>query len=151
MVNKLALGIAVTAIPLAVGIAAILGLFGSTGGKLFPDVRPDRQTPAVTEIKLVIRNVNGTDRLFNIGDVANANPNPAMFSCLACKLKLTITNNGQNTHTIVVEGTGASTGPIAPGETKSLEFSYNDYTTLKYRSVEHPDQISGDIEIKKIS
>ncbi|MEM0030093.1 MAG: hypothetical protein QW572_03695 [Candidatus Nitrosocaldus sp.] len=151
MVNKLALGIAVTAIPLAVGIAAIMGIFGSTGGKLFPDVRPDRQTPAMTEIKLVIRNVNGADRLFNVGDAANANPNPQMFSCLACTLKLTITNNGQNTHTIVVEGTGASTGPIAPGETKSLQFTYDDYATLTYRSVEHPDQIRGDIEIRKIS
>jgi len=151
MVNKLALGIAVTAIPLAVGIAAILGIFGSTGGKLFPDVRPDRQTPATSEIKLEIRNVDGKDRLYNIGDVANVRPNPDIFNCLACELKLTITNKGQNTHTIVIEQIGASTGPIAPGETKSLSFKYDDYATLSYKSQEHPDQISGIIEVRKIS
>ena len=151
MVNKLALGIAVTAIPLAVGIAAILGIFGSTGGKLFPDVRPDRQTPASTEMKLEIRNVGGVDRLYNIGDVANTKPNPDLLSCLACELKLTITNKGQNTHTIVVEGIGESTGPIAPGETKTLRIVYNDYATFNYRSSEHPDQISGKLEIMKIA
>ncbi len=151
MVSKLALGIAVTAIPLAVGIAAILGVFGSTGGKLFPDVRPDRQTPASTEMKLEIRNVGGVDRLYNIGDVANTRPNPDLFSCLACELKLTITNKGQNTHTIVVEGIGASTGPIAPGETKTLRIVYNDYATFTYKSAERPDQISGRLEIMKIA
>jgi hypothetical protein len=151
MVNKLALGIAVTAIPLAVGIAAILGLFGATGGKLLPDVRPDRQTPASSEIKLEIRNVDGKDRLYNIGDVANTRPNPDIFNCLACELKITITNKGQNTHTIVIEQVGASTGPIAPGETKSLSFKYDDFGTLSYKSQEHPDQISGIIEVRRIA
>ncbi len=151
MVNKLALGIAVTAIPLAVGIAAILGLFGSTGGKLLPTVRPDKQTPATSTIKLEIRNVNGVDRLYNVGDIANARPNPDLTNCLACTLTLIITNNGQNTHTIVIEQVGASTGPIAPGETKSVSFSYNDFATLRYSSKEHPDQISGKIDIVRIS
>lgn len=150
MVNKLALGIAVTAIPLAVGIAAILGVFGSTGGKLFSDVRPDKQTPATSTIKLEIRNVNGVDRLYNVGDIANTRPNPDLFNCLACTLEIVITNNGQNTHTIVIDQLGSSTGPIAPGETKSMKVVHNDYGSFQYRSQEHPDQISGVLEIKRI-
>ena len=145
--NKLAFGIAVTAIPLGLGIAVVFGILGSTGGVLTPNVRPDHQTPAVTTFNVEIKTVNGADKMLNVA----GQPNGDFVSCVACTLRLVITNHGQNAHNIQVPETRASTGPIAPGESKSIDIVYNKYGTLTYESAGHSDQISGHVMIVKIA
>ncbi len=148
MASKLALGIAVTVIPLGIAVAAIMGFFGATSPTgLVPEVRPDHQTPAVTVLKVEIKSVNGVDKLLNTA----GDPNGDFLSCPACTLRLVITNNGAGTHNIVVTETGASSGSIAPGETKSIDIVSRTAGMLTYESEGKSDQIQGMVKILKVS
>jgi len=142
--NKLAFGLGVTVIPLAVGIGAIMGLFGSTGGLLHPEVRPDHQTPPTTKLNVEI---TADGKLVNSANPDKANPDFA--SCPYCKLDLVITNKSQNSQNISVPETGASTGPIGSGETKTLDIVYNKTGTLTYKNDD--GSITGHIMVVKIS
>lgn len=143
--NKLGWGIIVTGIPLAIAIGAVIAWYGSTGGILSPTSRPDSQTPPETVIPVTIETQNGRDVLVNPG--GRANPNFA--SLPYATLTLQVTNKSTKTHNIVVPETGASTGPIAPGETKSLSIFYDTVADLSYQSANAPDQIQGKIVIRK--
>ncbi len=142
--NKLALGLGVTVIPLAIGIAAIMGLFGTTGGLLHPEVRPDHQTPPTTTMNTEI---TADGKLVKSAYPDKANPDFA--SCPYCKLDLAITNKSQNPQNISVPETGASTGPIGSGETKTLEIVYDKTGTLTYKNDD--GSITGHIIVVKIS
>lgn len=143
--NKYVFGIAVTGIPMAIALAGIFGLFGSTGGVLTPDVRPDHQTPAVTVLNVEIKTVAGSDKLLNL----EGEPNGDFVSCIACTLRLVITNNGAKAHDISVPDTGTSTGPIKPGETKSIDIITRSYGTLTYQ--DDTGDISGQVKIVRVS
>lgn len=145
--NKLGFGILITVIPLAIAVAAIMGLFGATSiTGLTPDVRPDHQTAAVTVLNVEISNIDGTDRLLNVA----GEPNGEFLSCVACTLRLMITNNGENAHTIVVPETGASSGSIASGQTGSIDIISNVKGTLMYESEGRSNEISGEIKVVAI-
>ena len=143
--NKLGFGILVTVIPLGIAIAAVVGWYGSTGGVLSTEARPDSQTPPTSVIPVTIETKGGKDVLVNPGGKAN----PTFASLPFATLRLEVTNNSQKTHNIMVLETGASTGPIAPGETKSLDIVYESIADLTYQSANAPDQISGKILIRK--
>lgn len=143
--NKLGWGIIITGIPLAIAIAAVIGWYGSTGGIMGPMSRPDQQTPPATVIPVTIETQGGKDVLVNPG----GRTNPTFASLPYATLTLEITNNSQKTHNITVPETGASSGPIAPGETKSLNIVYDTIGDISYQSANAPDQISGKILIRK--
>jgi plastocyanin len=141
--NKTIFGIIVTGIPLAIAIGAVMGWYGSTGGVLSPMARPDQQTPPTTVIPVTIETRGGQDVLVNPG----GRENPDFVSLPFGTLTLQITNNSQNTHTITVPETGASSGPIKPGETKSLDISYDTVGDISYKSED--GQIQGKVLIRK--
>lgn len=143
MASKLRWGIIITGIPLAIAIGAVMAWYGSTGGILSPFDRPDQQTPPTTVIPVTIETQGGKDVLVNPG----GRTNPTFASLPFATLRLEITNNSQNTHNIMVPETGASTGPIAPGETKSLDIVYDTIGDLSYQSAD--GSISGKIVIRK--
>ena len=143
--NKYVFGIIVTGVPMAAALAGIFGIFGSTAGVLTPDVRPDHQTPAVTVLNVEIKKVGGADRLMNL----EGEPNGDFVSCIACTLRLVITNNGAKAHDVSVAETGASTGPIKLGETKSIDITYDSYGTLTYQ--DDTGDISGNVKIVRVS
>ncbi|MFQ5941466.1 MAG: hypothetical protein ACE5KA_07215 [Nitrososphaerales archaeon] len=143
--NKLGMGIIVTAVPLGIALAAVMGWYGSTGGILSSESRPDSQTPPISVIPVTIETMGGVDKLVNPGNRAN----PDFASLPFAILRLEITNNSQNTHNITVPETGASTGPVAPGETKVLEIYYEGIADLSYQSANAPEEIKGKILIRK--
>lgn len=142
--NKLAFGLGVTVIPLAIGIGGIMGLFGTTGGLLHPEVRPDHQTPPVTILKVTI---TADGKLVNSANPDK--PNPKFVSCPYCTLRLVVTNNGQSAQNISIPETGASTGSIAAGQSGSVDIVYNKTGTLTYKNDD--GSITGNILIAKIS
>lgn len=145
--NKLVFGMIVTAIPLAIAIGAVMGWYGSTGGVLSPESRPDRALPPSPTIPVTIEAQNGMDVLVNPGGRAN----PDFVASPYATLVLEITNNSQKTYTIQVPEIGVSSGPIAPGETKSLEIYYELKGDLTYQSAEAPDQINGRILFRTVT
>lgn len=134
-----------TGIPLAIAIGAVIAWYGSTGGVLSPFARPDQQTPPTTVIPVTIETKAGRDVLVNPG----GRENPDFVSLPFATLSLEIKNNSQKTHNIMVPETGASTGPIAPGETKSLNIEYESVGDISYQSAQAPDEIKGKILIRK--
>ncbi|MEM2760803.1 MAG: hypothetical protein QXU32_12420 [Nitrososphaerales archaeon] len=145
--NKLVFGMIVTGIPLAIAIGAVMGWYGTTGGILSPESRPDRALPPSPTIPVTIETQGGRDVLVNPGGRIN----PDFVATPYATLTLEITNKGQRTHTIQVPETGASSGPIAPGETKTLRVYYESRGDLTYRSIEAPDQINGRILYRTVT
>lgn len=145
--NKLQFGILVTVIPLGIAIGAVFAWYGGTGGILSPETRPDRGEAPSATIPVTIETRDGRDVLVNPGGRANADIVVSPYATLT----LTITNNSQRTHTIQVPEVGASSGPIPPGETGSLQVYYTAQADFTYQSAEAPDQIRGNLLVRTVT